>query len=157
MLEQYNKAFQLVGIKTRTTNQEEMSGAGRIGSLWQRFYSEQVMAKVANKIGEDVVSVYCEYESDASGPYSVFVGVQVSEGTAVPAGLEVLKVPAQKYSLIQSEMGAMPGVVIGAWQKVWQAEQQGALKRAYSFDLEVYGPKAQNPQSAQVDLLIAVK
>lgn len=149
--------FQIIGIKTRTTNAEEMKGAGRIQALWNQFYSEKVMDKISGKVDAKIISAYHDYESDATGAYSVLVGVKVAAGTKVPDGMHLVSVPAQNYSQLTSRQGEMPTVVIEMWQKVWQLESKSELKRKYTVDLEIYDERSMNPASAIVELFIAVK
>ncbi|MBC7466524.1 MAG: AraC family transcriptional regulator [Bdellovibrio sp.] len=149
--------FQMIGIKTRTTNAEEMKGAGRIQALWAQFYSEQTMAQIPEKMDAKIISAYHDYESDANGAYSVLIGVKVAPGTHAPEGMHIVNVPAQSYSQLTSRQGEMPGVVIEMWQKVWQLESKSELKRKYSVDLEVYDERSMNPANAVVELFIATK
>lgn len=142
----------IIGIKTRTTNAQEMSGKGKIMPLWTKFHSKKMMAKIPGKVDGQIFGVYHEYESDMNGAYSLLVGMKVAPGTKVPKGMTLLKIPAQDYVHIVSPKGAMPGVVVDAWKKVWSATD---FKRKYSYDFEIYGEKAKDPKSAEVDLYIS--
>ena len=151
------ESFQIIGIKTRTTNAEEMKGAGRIQTLWNQFYSQQVVEKISGKVDAKIISVYHDYESNATGAYSVLVGVKVAAGTTVPEGMHLVNVPAQSYVQWTSRQGEMPGVVIELWQNVWQLESASELKRKYTMDLEIYDERSMNPANAIVELFIATK
>ena len=142
----------IIGIKTRTTNAQEMGGKGKILPLWKKFYGKKMMAKIPGKTDGQVYGVYHEYESDMNGAYSLLVGVKVAPGTKVPKGMTLLKIPAQDYVHVASPKGEMPGVVVEAWKKVWSATD---FKRKYSYDFEIYGDKAKDPKSAEVDLYIS--
>ena len=150
-------AFQIIGINTRTSNQDEMKGTGKIPALWNKFYSEQALSKIPGKLNSDIIAVYHDYESDASAPYSVLIGAKVAPGTKAPEGMELLNIPAQKYAKITSAKGEMPGVVIDAWKTVWNLTEKSELNRTYTFDLEVYDQRTANPKSAEVDLFITIK
>lgn len=150
-------AFQIIGIKTRTTNAEEMKGAGRIQALWTQFYSEQIMTKIPGPADAKIISAYHDYESDANGAYSVLVGMKVVAGTKVPEGMHVINVPSQNYLQFTTREGEMPGVVIEVWQKVWDLESKSELKRKYSVDLEIYDERSMNPANAIVEMFIATK
>jgi predicted transcriptional regulator YdeE len=146
------ESFTVIGIKTRTSNKDEMSGAGKIGALWGKFYAENIPGKIPTKLNGEVLSVYHDYESDSSGLYSVMLGLKVAPGTAAPEGFEVLQIPAQKYQVFTCAQGPMPDVVVQGWQKVWSLEKSQEIQRKYSYDLEVY------PEGAgEVKILIAVK
>lgn len=149
--------FQVIGIKTRTSNSDEMKGNGKIPALWNAFYSQQVLNKIPHKIDQDVVAVYYNYESDANAPYSLLIGARVALGTKAPEGMDVINIPGQSYCQFTTKVGEMPMIVIDEWKNIWSLEQTSQLKRKYSYDLEVYGKNATNPKSSQVDLLISIK
>ena len=67
----------IVGIACRTSNAPE-AASHDIPRLWDRFYRENVMKKVQNKISDEVLALYCDYESDHTGPYSLVIGCLVS-------------------------------------------------------------------------------
>ncbi|NUN06803.1 MAG: AraC family transcriptional regulator [Bdellovibrio sp.] len=142
----------IIGIKTRTTNAQEMGGKGKILPLWQEFYGKKMLAKIPGKTDSQVYGVYHDYESDMNGAYSLLVGVKVAPGTKAPKGMTLLKIPAQDYVHIASPKGEMPGVVVDAWKRVWSATD---FKRKYSYDFEIYGDKAKDPKSAEVELYIS--
>lgn len=142
----------LVGIKTRTSNVDEMNGAGHIASLWSRFFSENIAQKIPAKMSEEIFSLYFDYETDSTGAYSVLLGVKVSETQSVPEGLEVVEVPQQRYQVFPCATGSMPQVVIEGWQKVWSQERTGELTRKYSYDFELYPSES----GAPVSIFIAV-
>lgn len=145
------ESFQVIGIKTRTTNADEFAGNGKIAALWSQFYSENIMANIPGKVDYNVLAIYHDYESDANGPYSLMIGMKVAPGTTAPQGMEVLQIPTQKYEKMTSAKGPMPGVVVDLWQRVWSS----SMNRKYSQDIEVYGEKAMDPQTAEVDLYIS--
>lgn len=149
-------SFDVIGIKTRTSNSEEMNGGGKISGLWNRFYGEQVANTIPDKQGQEVFAVYYDYESDFRGRFTLLVGMRVASGTKPPLGMEYITVPAQNYTHFPTEKGEMPGNIITTWKKIWDTTVKGDLKRKYSYDLEVYGEKAADPKSAVVDVYIAL-
>lgn len=154
---QASEGFRIIGITTRTTNAAEMAGAGKIAALWSEYYFQGKISEIPNPIKPHTVAVYHDYESDASGPFSLLIGLEVSKQTEAPAGFIALDIPPQKYVTITSEQGPMPQVIIEAWQKVWSLTEQKKIDRIYSFDLEIYDERAQNPMNGQVDIRLAVK
>lgn len=153
--EKFIEGFQIIGIKTRTSNQDEMKGAGKIPALWNRFYSEDILGRISGKLTNEIVAVYHDYESDANAPYSLLIGAKVASGSKVPVDMELLSIPAQKYNLFTSNKGEMPGVIFDLWKNIWSLTERSQLKRKYSFDLEIYDERASNPKAAEVDLYIA--
>jgi predicted transcriptional regulator YdeE len=149
--------FDVVGIEARTTNAKEISGQGVIGPMWGRFMSEGILAKIANRNGDVIYSLYMGYTSDRNGDYDFVIGARVSSSPSIPDGMVLKRVPAGKYAVIASDKGPGFEVVPKAWQQVWRMEDQKQLDRAYATDFEVYDERAQNPQDAQVDLYVGVK
>jgi len=150
--------IKLVGISARTSNQAEMNPAtAKIGQTMQRYFTE-----VLPHIGQlaDCATTFCvytEYESDYTGPYTYFIGAQVSAGKVVD-GAETLTIPAQSYAKFTTALGAMPAVVIDAWMKIWQmtpADFGG--NRGYKADFEVYDSRALDPMKSVVDIYIGLQ
>lgn len=150
------ESFRLIGIKTRTTNAAEMSGEGRIASLWNRFFSEGILAQIPGKMDQAVLAVYHHYESDAAGAYDLMIGAKVAPGALAHPGMDVIDVPAQKYFQVTTGKGEMPGVVVEAWQLIWGLAEKSELSRRYTFDFEIYDERAGDPRDCQVDVCIAV-
>lgn len=133
-----------------------MAGVGRIAALWGKFMSENVLNQIPGKLDQEVLAIYHNYESDASGPYSVTLCAKVKPGTPVPAGMESLSIPEQNYTRFTSRKGEMPGVVIEVWGHVWELTQKSELKRSFTYDFEVYDHRAADPQASVVDVCIAL-
>lgn len=149
--------FQIIGITTRTSNVDEMNGAGKIGDLWKRFYAEGIAEQIPAKSEPSIFAVYHAYESDKNAPYSMTLGCKVETGTNPPTGMDVLKIPTQNYTQFTTTKGQMPQVVIETWQNIWQQEEHLKLKRQYSYDFEVYDQRSADPRSSEVDIYIALK
>ena len=134
------------GVSIRTTDANEMSPeTAKIGALHQHF--DEVVS-VDYKNGARVYGVYFDYESDASGEFSVLSGTDNVESTK--KDLEEITLPAGKY-LVFSGKGEMPKAVIDAWGEIWAYFSEDAdYQRIYSCDYELY--KSQN----EVDIYIAV-
>ena len=143
----------LIGIQVRTTNQQETDPAkAKIGTLWGRFYQEQIADKIPNKKSGDVVlAAYTKYESDANGPYTLVVGREVNSLASVPNGMTGVAIPAGKY-LAFSAHGPVPKTIIDTWTYIWKYFASAAkYQRAYTTDYEVHS----SPD--QTDIYIAVK
>jgi predicted transcriptional regulator YdeE len=148
--------FTIIGIETRTTNAEEMSGNGRIAQLWGRFFQEGIREKIPNKKNEAFFALYTDYESDRNGAYTVVLGMPVTSSENVPEGLSLKTIPAASYHTYTSEVGPLANVAFSTWQRVWEDETAGTLHRAYTTDYEVYDHRASDPQKTQMDVCIAV-
>lgn len=143
--------FHIIGITVRTTN-ENGKGAEDIGALWQRFMTEGVLQKIPNKLGNEVYSVYTEYAGDHTQPYTTLLGCKVAGLDEVPEGLTGKSFGGGTYEKFVVQGDLADGIVANQWMKIWEMD----LPRTYTADFEIFGEKAQNPQDAEVDILIAV-
>lgn len=151
--------IKIVGISVRTSNRAEMQGNGKIGSQWQKFFSEGVMAKIPNQIAEGpIYAIYTDYESDVNGEYSFILGKEVSSFENLPEGLIAKVLPASRYAAFTSKQGTMPGVVIDLWQHIWALTPANlGAERAYKADFEIYDQRSADPQNCQVDVFLSVR
>jgi predicted transcriptional regulator YdeE len=149
--------FTVIGIVARTDNVKESTANGIIPRQWQKFFSEGMPGQIQNKTGPILYAVYTNYASDHNGEYTYLVGAPVKEGTSAPSGMVVKRVPAGQYAVFTTEVGPFAKVVPATWQRIFKLEEEGKLKRAYKTDFEIYDQRAQNPQSAQIDIYVGVK
>jgi predicted transcriptional regulator YdeE len=146
--------FKIIGIEVRTSNPEELSGKGKIGQTWQKFYSENILSQIPGKRGDAVLAAYTDYESDVNGAYSLIIGSEVDSLADIPTGLVGREIPAAKYAVFTSARGSIPGIIIDVWKRIW--EYKGAA-RLYQTDFEVYGQESRDPNNAQVEVYVSVR
>ncbi len=146
------ESFKIIGISVRTTNENGKSSQD-IGTLWERFYKENVASKILGKISEDIYSVYTDYESDYKGSYTTIIGCKVNSLNNIPEGMTGKEIEDNNYKVYTAK-GKMPDAVVNQWMEIWSDSE---LKRAYTSDFEVYGEKSQDPANAEVDIYIAVE
>ena len=138
--------IKLVGIGVRTTN-EENKALGDIGALWNRFYTEGIASKITNKSEDSIISLYTDYESDFTKPYTCIVGCPVTDEVNIPEGLVVKLIPKAKYAVFTAKSNA-PEDVFAVWQYVWGSD----LERTYTGDFEEYSTDSQ-----ETKIYIAIK
>jgi predicted transcriptional regulator YdeE len=152
--------IKLVGMMARTSNALEMNpDTAKIGFTMQKFFSSGMQAHISGRKNPGrIFAVYTHYESDEHGPYTYFLGEEVSDFDNVREGFETLTVPAQSYIKFTSEPGPMPAVCIHMWKKIWTmtAAELGG-KRAYGADFEIYDERSQDPQNAVLDIYIGIR
>lgn len=146
------RPFKLVGITVRTTN-ENNQAATEIAELWKRFMEGAIVDKIRNKLDSAVYSVYTNYESDHTKPYTAMLGCKVSDLKEIPEGLEGKSFEGGDYLKSSAKGDLSNGIVVDHWIKIWNSE----INRAYTADFEVFGEKAQNKADAEVDFYVAVK
>lgn len=146
-----SETFHIIGIDIRTTNQEGKAGQD-IPALWNRFLSQSLMEKIPSKIGSEIFCIYTEYEGDHDLPYTTLLGCKVVSLDNVPEGMRGMTFTSQKLEKYTVRGNLQQGTVWNKWLEIWEE----GLDRTYSFDFEVYGEKAQNPEDAEVDIYISV-
>jgi predicted transcriptional regulator YdeE len=131
--------FTVAGISARTINSDEGNPAtSKLGPLWNRFYSEGIMKKIAGALpGSPVYGVYADYESDFNGHYTTTAGVKVNAG-AQGDGMREVHVEGGDY-LVFTKRGTLPAIVVETWGDVWRyfAGSHGYARR-YTTDFEEY-------------------
>ena len=56
-------AFKIIGISVRTTNENGQSSKD-IPFLWNKFFEENILEQIPNKIGKDIYCVYTDFRKD---------------------------------------------------------------------------------------------
>ena len=144
--------FTVIGISVRTTN-ENNQAAKDIGDLWGRFMNEKIMEAIPNKIDNTVYSIYTDYESDHTKPYTTILGCKVENLDTIPDGMVGKSVGGGNYVKFLAKGDLMKDLVINKWFEIWEMD----LNRLFTADFEVFGEKAQDPADAEIDILIAVR
>ena len=141
--------YTVSGLPLVTTNEPGRADV-EIGALWGRFFEENVMDEIPQRMSEELVGLYTDYEGDHTQPYTLVVGAKVDPSVEeAPAGLVLKRVPSTSYALFNVE-GEFPTALIRAWQTVWNS----TLPRAYSHDMEVY-PNG-FPMTGEVDMQLYI-
>ncbi len=146
------KPFQVIGIAVRTTNANGQA-ASDIGSLWARFMTENILSKIPNKLSNDILSIYTNYESDHSQAYDTILGCKVSSLDVIPEGMLSQSFDGGTYAKFVSKGDVTKGAIYNTWVEIWNTD----LNRLYTADFEIYGDKAKNPADAEVAIFVAIK
>lgn len=115
------------GLALRTS---PATAARDIPQHWQRFMAQP-------PIGEGpLYAVYCDYESDSRGAYTLVLGRAVAGDTKVPEGLRRVRVPAGACASFRA-VGDPTQVIWKTWQHVNEG-WPGRAQRRYIADFERY-------------------
>ncbi|MBB2149702.1 GyrI-like domain-containing protein [Pedobacter gandavensis] len=144
--------FFVVGIAVRTSNAPGKAAID-IPELWMRFSTENIASKLENKVGDEVYSVYTDYEGDYTQPYTTLIGYAVRNLDQIPVGMRGVTIAAGPYQKHVLKGNMNEGLVFNGWLAIWKS----GVSRAYTTDFEVYGGKAQQPEIAEVDIFIALR
>jgi predicted transcriptional regulator YdeE len=144
-------AILVIGIDCQTSNAPE-AGPHDIPKLWQRFYCEDVMSQIPNKISNEVIALYCDYEGDFTQPYSFVIGCQVSSIDYIPEGLAAKIIPGSSYAVFHA-IGEFPASLIETWGNIWKEPN---LQRTYLGDFELYGEKFTSGTPQEVEVYIGI-
>jgi predicted transcriptional regulator YdeE len=155
---QHYPGFYMAGLAARTNNAAELSGNGKIGSVWQTFLQPGMAARIPNKIGVDLIAVYTDYETDHTGHYTYLLGLPIASADALPKSLSVRQVPAGRYAVFTSNRGPIVKVVQEVWQRIWSmSEKELGGKRAFRTDYEIYDQRSTDPEKAQIDVYVGLR
>jgi predicted transcriptional regulator YdeE len=145
--EQKQKLF--IGLELRTDN---ATCSVEMPAHKDRFFRENIPAKIPNKINGNILALYTDYEGDYTKPYSWILGCEVSTLSEIPEGLVGKVIPASKYAVFTTA-GSFPQGLIAVWQEIWKSP----LSRAYTSDFEVYPPNFDPVHNPAVQVYIALK
>ena len=144
----------IIGMAIRTTN-ENGQAANDIELLWQKFWKDETIHQLEQKINNDIYAVYTNYETDFTGYYDTIIGYEVNTLMVVPEGLIGLVIEGGDYAEYVSK-GKMPEAIFNTWLGIW-ADQEFNSKRAYKADFTVHGEKYNDGPMAEVETYISVK
>lgn len=106
----------VAGVSIRTTNEVEMGPDGRLSQLWETYFQNNIAGQIDTAQPEYVYALYTDYESDASGAYTVVIGHEVAMESHVEGGaLACAVVPESKYMVFTTKKGPVFEVVAQAW------------------------------------------
>ena len=144
--------FHVIGISVRTTNQNGQA-AKDIALLWDQFLQENILELIPGKVDNTIYSIYTDYESDHTRPYTTIIGCKVHQLDVIPEGLTGKSFNGGKYIKLSSRGDLTKNLIANQWYQIWEMD----LERVFTADFEVFGEKARDPHNAEIDFLIAVK
>jgi predicted transcriptional regulator YdeE len=146
---EHQKEKFFIGLELRTNN-EECSLAMPVHK--DKFFKENTISKIPNKINGDILALYTDYEGDYTKPYSWILGCEVSSLNEVPEGLVGKIIPESKYAVFTSQ-GGFPQGLIAVWPEIWKSD----FTRLYTSDFEVYRNDFDPQRNPEVKVYIAIE
>ncbi len=144
--------FHVVGVYTKTCNRDQQA-AKDIPELWQKFMREDTGQKVLNRLSDDIICAYLEYEGDHMEPYTCLVGYKVPDLKNIPNGMKGITVPSSDYKKYLAKGDLTGKALWEVWTEIWKAD----IDRTFQVDFELYGNKAYPIENGEADVFIGVK
>ncbi|MFP2905920.1 GyrI-like domain-containing protein [Pyxidicoccus sp. 3LFB2] len=134
----------IIGPAVRTSPEQ---AARDIPAFWQRFMQESLPLLPG---ASDVYAVYCDYESDYRGPYTMLLGVRADAATPVPEGMRKVVIPRGDYARFMAR-GDPAQALWRTWAHVWsQWERRGERRYAADFERHALAAMGQGLVEAEV-------
>lgn len=131
--------FYVAGLSVRTINRDEFNPAtARLPALWQRFFTAGFVDNIPEQTpGSPIFGVYSDYESNATGHYTVTAGVKSELQSTTPMH-STITIPSGDYLVFENQ-GMIPQIVVETWQRIWTYfESQEKYIRHFNTDFEMY-------------------
>lgn len=151
-------AMSIQGVGVRTTNEAEAGPQGKIPQLWDRYFQSGLQARLSDK-DQAIYGLYTDYESDASGSYTLIISNRIDEDVAAETSSELQQasVPASRYLVFRTRRGPLMEIVPEVWHEIWSYFDQAAEKRTYTGDYERYDMQQFDPANTVVNVYIAIE
>lgn len=145
----HEQEIKIIGVAHKTTN-ENGKAAHDIPAFWQDFFTKNSAALIPNRIDQDILGIYTDYEGDFTKPYNFIIGCRVSSFDSIPEGMVAKSIPASNY-VVYTARGKQPDALLATWNTIWMSN----MARKYTADFEVYGARyyQENPE---VDVYISI-
>ncbi|MNO21300.1 Bacterial transcription activator, effector binding domain [compost metagenome] len=148
----------LTGVAARTTNAEEAGPEGKLPKLWETYFQSKPASSAGIGNPGFIYALYTDYESDASGAYTVVIGHESSNDPVLDnANHVVAVVPESNYRVFTTKKGPVYEVVAQAWHEIWAYFKESQEERAYTGDFELYDAGDFDPANTQLQIYIAIK
>lgn len=149
----------LTGVSVRTTNTDEMGPNGRLSKLWETYFQRNMALEKGINNPQFIYALYTDYESDASGAYTVLIGHETASDAVLTrwGNYDHAVAPASKYLVFTTKKGPVYEVVAQSWGDIWTYFQESEEVRTFTGDFELYDAAHFDPTDAEVQIYIAIQ
>ncbi|MEU5843475.1 effector binding domain-containing protein [Rhodococcus sp. NPDC047139] len=97
-----------------------------------------------------LAATYTDHAEDIDSYYTQTVGFCCESIEDVPEGYVISRVPAGTYAKFSAVGNRFTDVFDDLWRQIWEAEEEGAIQRAFTGDFETY------PHAFGIELYVAI-
>ena len=145
----------LVGFKTRVKDDETMSE--KISNLWKKLYSEKGVKNIENRINDNAIGVYYNYNNENGFEYDCLTGCEVKDTIdKIPEEMIKIQIPEGKYA--KFIIFGNPEKAVGEfWNKFWEElADDFSDNRSYTYDFEEY-IAGNDYENTEIHIYISIK
>src|SRR5690606_25121146 len=100
------------------------------------------------RVGEEMLTIYTDYESDQEGDYTALVACPVSSIDEVPDGMVGLEVPGGTFAKYIAA-GEVPSNIQRVWRDVWNED---GYERRYAADFDIYNDRSFDSEEPETEV-----
>ena len=152
----------LVGFKARVKDDETMSE--KISNLWEKLYSEKGAKNIENRINDNAIGVYYNYNNENGFEYDCLTGCEVKDTIEkIPEDMIKIQIPEGKYAKF-IVIGNPEKAVGEFWYKFLEefGKEQSDMRK-YTYDFEEYITKdnyeisGESYENMEIHIYISIK
>ena len=151
-MEDIASPIHLIGPSLRTSPR---TAATDIPGFWQRFAAEFLPRLPRRADDKALYAVYCEYENDFQGEYTMILGVAGVENATLPPDVRRVRIVPGRYERFVAE-GDPAQVVWKTWMHI-NGEWERRGERRYLTDFERYAPESMVGGQAKVEIFVGLR
>lgn len=149
IVELEEKIVEGIGIKTTNENGKAIQD---IANMWKKFFEGGIYSKISNKINNNTIGLYTDYEGDFTKPYKFITCTEVNKANFNIEDRIIKIIPKGKYAKFVVT-GDVKQAVGQAWNEIWNMN----LKRKYACDFEEYQNVKENSLSQEIHIYISIE
>ncbi|MBS9523247.1 effector binding domain-containing protein [Litoribacter ruber] len=147
------KSFPVIGLATKCVSHDVDSDFfENCDEIWKKFVTGGYSEAIPNKVNDNIIAAYFNFEGDSTKPFEFLVGCQVTHVDEIPEGMQTFEMDHGPYLKVRSHE-KIPECHSAAWKEIWESD----IDRKYSTDFEVYSSEIQDWRNAEMDIYIGIE